>query len=253
MVQPPRRRASGGPPLVRLLAQLANSDAPEPETSLPDRLSQWLAWSDAITLSAALRLETSAGAPAPRTVGEPSQWGARLHQNLTKAITLACTITPPRDRGRPLPPAQQRELTPGLVDYSLFRQRCLSVQQSMETDIGLLRRRLRALLGAAGPADAARLAAVDAAMEQALAPRERNLLMSVPALLSVRFEQLRREAQQETAEAGSAAPTGPWLDQFLAEMQELLLAELDVRFQPVEGLIAALRACSPGSHVPTPH
>ncbi|CAG9210699.1 conserved hypothetical protein [Paraburkholderia tropica] len=43
--------------------------------------------------------------------------------------------------------------------------------------------------------------------------------------------------------AARAAP-GPqaWLDAFRKDMQSVLLAELDVRFQPVEGLIAALRA-----------
>ncbi|KXU82703.1 hypothetical protein CI15_34950 [Paraburkholderia monticola] len=34
-----------------------------------------------------------------------------------------------------------------------------------------------------------------------------------------------------------------WLDAFRKDMQSVLLAELDVRFQPVEGLLAALRTC----------
>jgi len=41
---------------------------------------------------------------------------------------------------------------------------------------------------------------------------------------------------------GAAAP-GAWLDAFRKDVQSVLLAELDVRFQPVEGLLAALRAC----------
>ncbi|MFT4065730.1 DUF3348 domain-containing protein [Paraburkholderia sp.] len=44
---------------------------------------------------------------------------------------------------------------------------------------------------------------------------------------------------------GRLAPVTPdaWLDVFRKDMQSVLLAELDVRFQPVEGLLAALRAC----------
>ena len=92
----------------------------------------------------------------------------------------------------------------------------------------------------------ARLAAVDAAMERALSPREQALLARVPALLGEHFERLR-QAEQETlagaqiSEDTSAISSGAWLDVFRKDMQNVLLAELDVRFQPVEGLLAALR------------
>ncbi|KAE8755722.1 DUF3348 family protein, partial [Paraburkholderia madseniana] len=36
---------------------------------------------------------------------------------------------------------------------------------------------------------------------------------------------------------------GTWLNTFRKDMQSVLLAELDVRLQPVEGLLAALRTC----------
>jgi hypothetical protein len=35
---------------------------------------------------------------------------------------------------------------------------------------------------------------------------------------------------------------GAWLDAFRKDMRSVLLAELDIRFQPVEGLLSALRA-----------
>src|SRR5437867_11459579 len=40
--------------LIRLLAQLAEVDAPESKQALAEGLSQWLSWTDAISLSAAL-------------------------------------------------------------------------------------------------------------------------------------------------------------------------------------------------------
>ncbi|HEX7936672.1 MAG TPA: DUF3348 family protein, partial [Paraburkholderia sp.] len=45
------------------------------------------------------------------------------------------------------------------------------------------------------------------------------------------------------AAAAAAQPSAPgaWLDVFRKDMQSVLLAELDVRLQPVEGLLAALR------------
>jgi hypothetical protein len=134
------------------------------------------------------------------------------------------------------------------ADYAVFRQRYLAIQQSMETGIAALRGRLRSMLAARTPA-MARLAMIDAVMERALSERERNLLASVPGLLAGHFERLRAAEEQalataETAEASEdAAPVTPgaWLDVFRKDMQSVLLAELEVRFQPVEGLLAALR------------
>ncbi|MDF0504271.1 DUF3348 family protein, partial [Burkholderia cenocepacia] len=98
----------------------------------------------------------------------------------------------------------------------------------------------------------------------------RSLLSAVPALLGTRFARLRDAERQALADAESAAaaatgsdaaaaadegaaaadtPTvaaivpGAWLDTFRDEMQSILLAELEVRFQTVDGLLAALRTC----------
>jgi hypothetical protein len=45
----------------------------------------------------------------------------------------------------------------------------------------------------------------------------------------------------QTPDAPPALAPGAWLDVFRKDMQSVLLAELDLRFQPVEGLLAALR------------
>jgi len=69
-----------------------------------------------------------------------------------------------------------------------------------------------------------------------LSPREHALLGAVPALLETHFERLRTAAG-----ALATDPSAAWLDGFRRDMQGVLIAELDVRFQPVEGLLAALR------------
>ncbi|MBN3765882.1 DUF3348 domain-containing protein, partial [Burkholderia sp. Ac-20365] len=131
------------------------------------------------------------------------------------------------------------------VSYADFRQCYLALQQGMETRIGNLRGRLRSMV-AAQSSEMTRLAVVDAIMERALGARERSLFGAVPGMLGGHFERLRKAAQEEQAAAGddpapTAVASGAWLDMFRKDMQSVLLAELEIRFQPVEGLLAALR------------
>jgi hypothetical protein len=49
------------------------------------------------------------------------------------------------------------------------------------------------------------------------------------------------DAPKASLKRAQAVAPGAWLDAFRKDMQSVLLAELDVRLQPVEGLLAALR------------
>lgn len=245
MVQVPQRTALNGPTLIRLLARLTDADLPESRQPLSDRLSEWLGWTDAIALSTALSGNPPAVAPGARAIGRAEENEcARVRAALAKAIAGDKTFAAARRRG-PAHASADGFPMDAAADYAVFRQRYLSLQQTMETDIGNLRARLRGMLAARSPG-MTRLAMVDAVMERALSARERSLLSSVPAMLGARFERLRqsqeetRAAAQTSGEAAAATP-GAWLDVFRKDMQSVLLAELDIRFQPVEGLLAALR------------
>jgi hypothetical protein len=229
-VQGLKRTAFSGPALVRLLAHFADLEVHEPAQSLADRLSQWLGWTDAIALSTALATDPpamSGARSAPRDVEEEC---ARVRTSLAGAFAREEAVARRRHRAHVKPSPDDPP-----ADYADFRQRYVSLQQSMESDIGALRTRLRSMLAARSP-DMARLAVVDAVMEQALSARERSLLASVPTLLGKHFERLKSaHAAVETPAANA------WLDVFRKDLQSVLLAELDVRFQPIEGLLAALR------------
>jgi hypothetical protein len=234
-----------------LLAGLGNAEVSESGQSISDHLSQWLGWTDAIALSTALSAQAPGGA-APARAGavgasaEQSQ-SERVRALLTQSITGEGASA--RRDGRRTPAAAAQAPADVEPDFADFRQRYLALQQAMETDIGTLRARLRATLAARTP-ELARLATVDAVMEQALGARERSLLAGVPALLSAHFERLRAAAaavadvtQAADESTAPAAPTANlrWLAGFRKDMQSVLLAELEIRFQPVEGLLAALR------------
>jgi Protein of unknown function (DUF3348) len=228
-VQNPQRTPVRGPTFIRLLARLADIGAPQSNPSLPDRLSQWLNWAHAIALSTALDGKPAAtGSAAPVPDGAQEEC-ARVRASLVNAIAGDQDLIAASQRGDETPPAA--------IDYKVFRQRYLARQRAMQAATGNLRGRLRDMLAQTSP-DMARLAEVDAVMELALSPREHKLLATVPGLLGEHFERLR---QAEQADPASATVPGIWLEVFRKDMQDVLLAELDIRFQPVEGLLAALR------------
>ncbi|BCG01875.1 hypothetical protein PPGU19_064430 (plasmid) [Paraburkholderia sp. PGU19] len=251
MVQAPQRTAVSGPTLVRLLARLTAADVPASSQSLSDQLSQWLGWTDAIALSTALNSAPPAVASGARGAGSVEHECARVRASLADAIAGDSMLAPRRRRSAAH--AQNAQQPEAEANYADFRQCYLALQQTMETRIGGLRGRLRSMV-AAQTSDMTRLAVVDAIMERSLGARERSLFGAVPGLLSGHFERLRQAAQDEqdaldtvattatSAESQvAAARPGAWLDVFRKDMQSVLLAELDIRFQPVEGLLAALR------------
>jgi hypothetical protein len=245
MVHVSRRAGVTGSTLVSLLAQLTDLEVPASSEALADRLSRWLGWTDAVSLSTALN-----GGPAKAAVGQPAERASpgddagaveRVRSALAKSVVedgpFATTNMVPSDgRGDARthvrkPPAAMAE------DFATYRRHYVFSQQAMELGIAPLRTRLRAKL-AARSADMARLAAVDAVMEQALGPHERSLLSTVPVLLEKHFARSRPES---LATPPDDSPAPAWLQGFRQDMQTVLLAELDIRMQPVEGLLEALR------------
>lgn len=310
MLQAPQRTGLSGPTLIRLLTRLTDVDVAESRQSLSDHLSQWLGWTDAIALSAALNTSPPVIAPGARLFSSAEEREClRVRNTLADAITSDTAATaakrvlpgqaPVKPAAKPLAAVAEAE-----ADYANFRQRYLSLQHTMETSVGNLRSRLRGMV-AARNGEMTRLAVVDAIMDRALLPKERALLAVIPKLLQGHFDRLRNAeaaalaeaeaaakagaeaeanaaasataaenavenagekaqaaaaldgddalakpqadapapAQQASAAAGTASPVTPgaWLDVFRKDMRSVLLAELDVRLQPVEGLLAALR------------
>jgi hypothetical protein len=237
MAQVSTRTAFTGSALTRLLARLADIDVPESRRAFADRLSHWLGWTDAISLSGVLNGSPAvvpAGLSAARGTSEQDEC-ARLRGVLAKAIAddsalLAAEKEQPGNPGKP-------------ADFSPYRRRYVARQQTMEMAIGPLRERLRASLAARSPA-MAQLAAVDAVMEQALSAQEYRLLATVPGLLEKHFRRLRQAHQALPDEPEGGAPQVAWQDVFRKDMQAVLLAELDIRLEPVEGLLEALRKSS---------
>lgn len=214
------------PAFIRLLARLAETGVPSSGPALAERLGQWLDWNRAVVLSRALdgRLPNAGETGNAPDLADAEEC-ARVRAGLVEAITS--------ERGLLLPAADLP------VGFAPLRSHALAMQRAMQAATGRLRGQLRDRLAARSPVQA-RLAEVDGVMEQTLSPREHALLALVPVALAAHFERLRAAAAPAAATA-TDLPAGPWLALFRRDLQDVLLAELDVRFQPVEGLLAALR------------
>ncbi|NYT59599.1 DUF3348 domain-containing protein [Alcaligenaceae bacterium] len=236
-----RRTSFSGPALVRLLARLNDTDVRGPSQSPPDRLSHWLGWSDAIALAGAL------GGAAPVVSHTASSLNGtqeydRVHKALSDLIVAVNAPAPARHRTRQPPAARPGgTVSAATIEFSTYRQRYIALQQTMETRCTDLRARLRKMLASRSSA-MARLAAVDAVMEQALNEREFCVLARIPVLLEGHFKRLKQAALDHEVEPRleSAGQANAWLNAFHEDMQNVLFAELDIRLQPAQGLQAAL-------------
>lgn len=229
-------------PLVQLLASLEVSPAANSTQSLAERLSHWVAWTDAISLSAALGNaqpvdEVTAGNRA-FGVSALAQECRRVRKELIEAIT--------NDRMFAARPGSGVDNVPLTVadakaEFALIRRQYLAHQRTMEDRVGALRVRVRATAATASPA-LRQLAALDSVLDGALGPHQRRTLTGVAHLLEKRLKAPAGATRTEPLPQDGAPATDPHAvpADMSKTLQELLLAELEIRLQPIEGMMEAL-------------
>ena len=205
--------------LVRQIAAWQAAPADAPRQDVAERLGDWLNVADAITLHSAHRSLPSVALakPQPGIAGKSADLDAEYAQ---VRATLAKSIAT-RQFGRPIVAS---------TDFPVYHQRYLDQQRRMEMSIEALRAHVRQVLSQTSPR-LAQLAALDAVLAQMLAGREQKLLSSVPTFLKACFKALH---QAHDADDDS------WIATFEQDFQQTLLAELDLRLQPIAGMIEAL-------------
>lgn len=227
------------PRLVQLLADWTGGEAEPPRQDVAERLAQWLGVPDAIALHAAhasvraVQPRAAAGARAPQALEDEFR---RVRATLEAGITGA-TSGSERPRARSTRGTPEPVAPPEAPGFGPWQQRYQEQQRRMDMSVDALRAHVRQALAAATPR-LAQLAALDAVLDPLFGERTQRLLGTVPAHLERRFEQLR----PAPAPAGTdAAPDdGHWRPLFEQAFQAALLAELDLRLQPVMGLLEAL-------------
>jgi hypothetical protein len=236
--------------LVRFLADLTLIETNAPGHAFAERLGVWLDFNDAIALSST-HAKMAAGDDR-KSASTPSADAARIDSHVTRvrtelvqSITRSCTPHAGQTRPR-LPIPESGAPFEIATDYEPYRRFYLAHQREMEIKGRSLRELVRDVL-AQSSQTLKKLATLDAALDEILSDRESKLLASIPALLEKRYLQRLRTYRetllgtQQTIDPESWLKTGGWLAGFCQEMQIALLAEADVRMQPVVGLIEALK------------
>jgi len=210
--------------LIRVLAELSLLDTVEQGAAFAEKLGMWVSFTDAITLSAVHSASTTtpSGMPDGVTTGQRTALDKafeRVQAGLVSAIGRL-----PKELSAP----EADALDDPAFAFEPYRRHYQAQQREIEVKLRPLRARVREVLGQSSP-KLRKLAALDAALDGILGERESKLLQKLPSLLEKRFRQLAKAHQ----------PTTDWLANFGQEMQTVLLADMDVRLQPVLGLIEA--------------
>ncbi|MGG2103778.1 DUF3348 family protein [Stenotrophomonas sp. NRRL B-14846] len=207
----------GGPEFLRLLARLSDGAMPASSPALTDRLGQWVDWSRAVALSGAL------GGRLPEP-GEAAEAARDVLDDCAQAhASLLASISEDAEAERLLDLAEAA----AAPNFASLRQRYRCCSRPSRPPPGDCAAACATSWYKVSP-ELARLAEVDAVMEQTLTPREHSLLATAPRVLGARFERVHGQPG--------------WRAAFRHDMRTLLLAELQLRFHPIEGLQDALRS-----------
>ncbi|MFT6287061.1 MAG: hypothetical protein ACJA09_001813 [Alcanivorax sp.] len=221
--------------LIRFLAELDVAQEQLPHARFVQRLGQLIDLADAMTLSETLRHS----APVAAVITDISDWEPeaeflRVRTNLVKGIMGSFVWDKTRSRIR-LPGSGQFSANPNEARHEPYVRFYRAHQREMELRTKGLQVRVREY-AQRFPGQLSRLAELDRVLAETFAVRTRQCFAVLPALVGSRYRLLLPEQDQSQMEAVAEAG----LEQLQVEIRGLLLAELDTRLLPVQGLVEAI-------------
>ena len=195
-----------------------------PHKEFADRLGQMLNFADSIVLADAHKVRPERGFVAVTDSCEDlKQAVAHTKNTLVNSVIQSCSLQTERPKIL-WPPVQEDDPE---LRFERFHRFYLSHQRDQDLALRIVRSSAREALTGCTPG-LKKLAVLDRALEDTLWDQTHRFLALIPNLLQRRFDRLQQQAQPG------------WLHQFRKDVQALLLAELDLRLQPVLGLVEAL-------------
>jgi len=212
--------------LVKLLTDLAMIEEDWPQRDFADRLGLMLNFADSIVLADAHKVRPERGfVAATDSAEELKQAVLHTKSRLVQGVIDSCTgaVERPKIRWPKVTEADEA------ISFERFQRFYLAHQLEQDQGVRLIRASARDALSGCTPA-LKKLALLDQTLEDTLWEQTRRFFALIPALLERRFDQLQASGQEQDR----------WLLQLARDIQALLLAELDLRLQPVLGLVEAL-------------
>jgi hypothetical protein len=231
-----------GSRLIRALEGLTVSDVEVSHKHFAMRLGQLIDLSDSISISQVHGRRSAAGfEPSENTSEAVEAEFLQVHSSVVGSIIKSFEKGAGPGRIRfPRPGANApADSVDGYQPYGKFYA---AQQREMDFKIQQLRRHVRAHVARTSP-ELAQLAALDEVLGDTLAVHSRKFFARIPGLLGRRFDQLLTSYHQPQDKAQDDA--GTWLELveiFGRDMRELLLAEVEARLLPTQGLIEALHS-----------
>ena len=233
--------------LEKLLTELSSAKFSPAEHNLAERLSYLIGVSGSINLARSLKqLPAKVESKASDDDVSPEADLASACQQMMLVITSSFVAEEGAEYHETqlkVPSANGLRLE-ALQGYDPYRRFYVAHQTEMALGLQALRRRIRASLRGIS-AELHQLAKLDEILDENLTVDTRRLFNVIPKLLEERFNFLLEEHRKKTNENSSddleywLLPEG-WLSLFYHDMREMLLAEFDVRLQPILGLLEAL-------------
>lgn len=209
-------------PRNALLDQLSRSGAfaaPEQLPCFGERLSRLFGLGDTMTLDAAIGYRAKQpGTPQGAVVDRLTDELATIRRALVQRI---------RGFGSDLE-------FDGDPEPEVALNAWLTLQRKVAANSRQLRDKVRKSMKDQGP-KLAHLAELDAVFDQTMAGYTAQCFSHIPKVLEQRFEHRSTTPEQSP----TPATTADWFHRYCEEAQSLLLAELDVRLEPVLGLLEA--------------
>lgn len=244
MIQTASSKLSDRSRLVRLLSELSAIKLSVSEHNLAEQLGRLIGLSDSISLARSLgQLPLNAADPVAENADAVRDDLLVSRQEMMRII-VESFAPEAGSTGIQAPSVSGGTRIEALQTFEPYRRFYSMHQAEMAGSIQSLRQRVRN--GVAGfSAELHQLAELDRILGESLSIHTGKLFNLCPKLLELRFKQLLQAHQHSSGDTSATEPhqwlmPGGWLELFYRDMKELLLAELDVRLQPVFGLLEAL-------------
>lgn len=232
--------------LVRLLSELADSKVSSVEYNLAEQLGRLFSVSDSINLArslgqlSALEIKANVACLDDTPSNKVQDDVLAMREGMIRTIVQSFRPTS-SGTGIQAPSASLGTRAEALQTYEPYQRFYSMHQAEMAGAVQSLRVRLRNELAMVS-IELHQLAELDRILTESLSVHTAKLFNVIPKLLEWRFTQLLHAHQEklDDTEPHHWLLPGGWLELFYKDMQELLLAELDLRLQPLLGMLEAL-------------